>query len=334
MAKEEKKLQSFSSFNSGEYSPSLSGRVDLESYGSSARLMSNFMSEATGGIKKFYGTKHITSLQTDDVLLVPFTNEFEPMAFVFYNGVIGLITTNDFVDTDMKVPAGVINKKLRWQQINDIVVFVSETTKPFTIRFGGRGEASYIFSLEDTEFDEVPYFPFGWSGNYNGAIQTNGGTSGTITVDMSTSAAKVKVQYPDILAGRTSANMLGENTGIDTRIWYAGIHDPVYPKFEIPHAQARLIRVRDSRVLAEGVVSGGIVACNGEAFEKGDYDSDGVGTRFVYRSNLLNIIKTFDSGAKEYGEYIRFKQPEDSQPDDQYRIDIIIPRCYSNRPNF
>ena len=60
MAASDKKLQSFYAFNSGEYSKDLAGRTDLESFGSSTRYCSNFLSQISGGLKKFYGTRHIT----------------------------------------------------------------------------------------------------------------------------------------------------------------------------------------------------------------------------------------------------------------------------------
>ena len=66
MADSNKKVQPYTSFNAGEYSPELAGRVDLESFGSSSRFMSNMMSQVSGGVKKFYGTTHVAEVTPKD----------------------------------------------------------------------------------------------------------------------------------------------------------------------------------------------------------------------------------------------------------------------------
>ena len=87
MAASDKKLQSFYAFNAGEYSNDLVGRVDLESFASSTRFTCNFLTQVSGGLKKFYGTRHITEKQVDDfgIRMVPFVNKYEPMVLVLYN---------------------------------------------------------------------------------------------------------------------------------------------------------------------------------------------------------------------------------------------------------
>lgn len=327
MAREDsKKVQSFTSFNAGEYSPSLAGRVDLQSFGSSARLLLNFMSEDTGGIKKFYGTKHVIEVEGRQVLLVPFSNEYEPMAIVFFEESIGVLISDRFLQTNMKPPAGVNFDTIKWQQVNDRLIFVSPTTKPFSIDFYGLNEGEYEFQLKSLEFVEEPYFPIGWDGNYNGSVSTSGNIEDNIQIAMDPTAGQLKIPIPSILAGTSSANMLGYNTGINTLNQSGSLAQFM----QIPDATGRLIRVRNGAetVLASGVVSGPIVACNGEGFHYGDHDSDALGTRFVYKDYLMNILRSYDSSVYlDENENVIFKIPSDHQDGDDYFIEVIVPEC-------
>lgn len=62
------------SFNAGEWSPKLEGRVDQEKYGSANTILENFIPQIHGGIEKRPGFRYVTSVKTsaDDTVLIPF----------------------------------------------------------------------------------------------------------------------------------------------------------------------------------------------------------------------------------------------------------------------
>lgn len=215
MANGEKKLQSFNSFNAGEYSPSLAGRVDLESFGSSVRFSSNFISETTGGIKKFYGTHHIKDLsEVGQILLVPFYNSYEPMCLVFTSNFVGIILEDDYVDLTLRpLPTTDLNL-VRWKQINDQILFVADDMPMQTVNFlGPAEEGGYKFEIDMYSLDYEPFFPIGWSGNYNGAIETVGG-SGVITIKIPEDETSIAIELPAVLKGASKCNILGLNNYI------------------------------------------------------------------------------------------------------------------------
>lgn len=213
MANGEKKLQSFNSFNAGEYSPSLAGRVDLESFGSSVRFSSNFISETTGGIKKFYGTHHITDLsEVGQVLLVPFYNSYEPMCLVFTSNFVGIILEDDYVDLTLRpLPTTDLNS-VRWKQINDQIILVADDMPMQVLNFLGPDTENSTYKFESSIYtlDYEPFFPIGWSGNYNGEIETIG-ANGIITVKIPEDETSIKIELPVVLKNATQVNMLGAN---------------------------------------------------------------------------------------------------------------------------
>jgi hypothetical protein len=144
----DKKVHGIYAFNSGEYSSELAGRVDLESFASSTRYTSNFLTQVSGGIKKFYGTYHITekTVENPNIKMIPFVNKYEPMVFVIFGleeedstGLkVGLIHGDEYTDLDIEVPATVVPSELRWQQVNDRLILCHKTVQPFEIDFYGR----------------------------------------------------------------------------------------------------------------------------------------------------------------------------------------------------
>lgn len=63
----------FTNFLSGEFSPKLYGRVDLESFFNSARLIQNYMLIIQGGVIRRPGSYYLTSTKTDQIArLIPF----------------------------------------------------------------------------------------------------------------------------------------------------------------------------------------------------------------------------------------------------------------------
>src|SRR6516225_9197746 len=81
------------SFNSGEWSPALNARVDIQKYHSGAALLRNFFVDYRGGATTRPGTKYIQQAKSNTVRLIPFQAsfavtymlEFGPGYIRFYN---------------------------------------------------------------------------------------------------------------------------------------------------------------------------------------------------------------------------------------------------------
>lgn len=217
------KVDVTTAFNAGEFTPALAGRIDFQDYKYSARFIENFLPEVQGGLKKFYGTRKIAVInKPDDYVLVPFDALDNPVILVVHDGLISVIDGDDYYDTTLTITVAGL-KELRWTQQNAVMYFVHPTVMPFTIRCYGRDSGNnnkLIFRLEEIEFLDVPYFPVGWAGNFNGTITTDGEV-GTIHVTAGTTAS-LSLKLPDIIVGTSgSVNVLrgpavsvltGENT--------------------------------------------------------------------------------------------------------------------------
>lgn len=223
-AASDKKLQSFNAFNSGEYSKDLAGRTDLESFGSSTRYSSNFLTQVSGGLKKFYGTRHIVekTLETgySKVKLIPFINKYEPMALVIYGaevGVdtidglnVGLIYGDRYKDLAMKLPNTIDVNELRWKQINDRLILCHNSVQPMTIDFFGvDNDGEYIFKTGVISFKEVPYFPVGATDDYFGPLQATG-LSGHVLLKIPSGTSDVASFFPDLLIAQSTYTRYGD----------------------------------------------------------------------------------------------------------------------------
>lgn len=226
MAASDKKLQSFTAFNSGEYSKDLAGRTDLESFASSTRYCSNFLSQVAGGLKKFYGTRHITeqTLVTGygKIKLIPFINKYEPMAFVVYGRnddvesdstplKVGLIYGSKYTTLDLNLPNTIDVDKLRWKQINDRLILCHESIAPTTIDFfgiktktvNGVTQEYYDFKPGNIVFTEEPYFPIGTTDDYFGELEADR-LDGTVTLSIPSGTSDLQFEFTPTLIAQSS----------------------------------------------------------------------------------------------------------------------------------
>lgn len=339
MAKDGKKLQSFTSFNSGEYSPSLAGRVDLESHGSSARLLSNFMSEVTGGLKKFYGTRHVAEVDfvkgKDKIRFIPFINRFEPMVLVLihrygtvavedegevsYPIEVGLIYGEEYSVLDMTLPSSIDLDELSWQQINDVVIFAHKNTQPFALYFYGIDESGeYLFRTKNTLFKDVPYYPIGATNDFVGVIEASG-VSGTITLKVPDDSMNVRTNFPSVLSN-TSTYVRKATSGWTTH-WYA-------PPFSVSDSVVKLYRRRsgsEDTVLLSGVCNTILVNANVTKQHSGGH------TQWKYQINeeisrerILQVIKSKYYNSYLYGDQIVLIGVDDHSVGDEYYLKLEV----------
>ena len=313
----DKKLQGFTAFNSGEYSRDLAGRTDLESFGSSTRFSSNFLTQVSGGLKKFYGTYHITEINstTENVVMIPFINKYEPMVFVVFAATdpdatglkVGLIHGDSYEDMDIELPLTVVPRELRWQQINDRLILCHHTIQPISIDFYGiDDDGEYVFNTNVVQFKEVPYFPIGTTNDYSGALQSDG-ISGEVTLTIPSGAADIQVNFPSILTTQST--------------YTRSVHmSSSKVSASVENGTVELFRVRSGTTtsLASGQVN---------AFEiRGQKDSSGITRRYlvdtVNRERVLQIVRTICQTAYVSGAAIVMPELAGHQNDDSYYMTI------------
>lgn len=217
MASSNLKVQQITNFNSGEFSPEMAGRVDLESFASSARNITNFLPTVSGGLKKFYGTAHVHELEKPfEFKIVPFINRHEPAAFVLHDSNVGFITKNKYRELDINIPNDIDYARLRWKQVNDRVIFVHPERQPFSIDFYGIDVETqeYQFVSSQVVFDEIPYFPIGFKGQYSGDLEAAKIANDTYTLTIPAGGVKAFIGFPTPLD--TSASYMRINYSSET----------------------------------------------------------------------------------------------------------------------
>lgn len=293
MADSNKKVQPYTSFNAGEYSPELAGRVDLESFGSSSRFMSNMMSQISGGVKKFYGTTHVAEVTPEEgqsgVKFVPFINKYEPMVLVFW-GIdrtsetpaesinIGLIYGDNYKPLDLKFPSSIDINEMRWKQINDTIIFAHNSVQPLSISFYGRDDnGDYLFMATDIKFDEVPYFPIGATEDYRGTLESTG-VSGEITLSLPDGTSNIRSRFPSPL------NTQGTYTRTQEEVMPAHLSD----QYTVNNSTIQLIRARNG---VETILCSG--TCNSyyvQHYQQGIHYYNSV-TDTISREKVLQVIR-------------------------------------------
>lgn len=330
MADSNKKVQPYTSFNAGEYSPELAGRVDLESFGSSTRFMSNMMSQVSGGVKKFYGTRHIaevnrTSLE-EPVKFVPFINKYEPMVLVFMKHVdelgqvvntsVGLIHGDEYDELNLQIPTSVNINEMRWKQINDTIVFVHESVQPFTIKFYGQlvdeNDVSYYkFQTESISFDEIPYFPIGATNDYVGQLEASG-LSGQITITIPDGTKKVRSNFPAPLVN-TSVYTRYNSSGKTAHWLGAG--------YIVDNSVVTLYRRREGvdTALASGVCNQTTQGHHTHGSSQWTYQV----TDTISRERILQVIQGVYPKSYLYGDQIILVGVDDNDDGDEYYLHLV-----------
>lgn len=319
MAVSDKKVHQYTSFNAGEYSPELAGRVDLESFGASSRYMSNMMSQISGGVKKFYGTTHVAEVTPEAgqniVKFVPFINSYEPMVLVFWGATnidetiekikIGLIHGDEYEPLDIGFPTSIDVNEMRWKQINDTIVFAHKSVQPLAIKFYGIDEdGKYIFVTEDIKFTDIPYFPIGATDDYLGTLESTG-LSGSITLSIPTGTEGIRSYFPSPLDSQSTY----------TRTQKKEVSDGS-KKYAVNSSTASLIRIRNN---VETVLCSG--TCNSYTtahYFKARWVNKVNDT--ISREKILQIIRGLYPQSYLSGNQVILIGVSDHQTNDQYCI--------------
>lgn len=194
------------SFNGGEIAPYLAGRIDHEGFSKCVRKMLNGIPQVGGGIKKFYGTEFVHTLPlAKNFALIPFHHEDGVFLMVLHDGKLDAIVDDRFVALNIPLPTISDYQTIRYEQANDVLICCCAECAPFRIEYYGSGDSTGAsFGLKQIKFDEVPYFPLGYTGNYSGQLEIEGTTSAVIArIPATLQKDTLKVSYPETLAKGT-----------------------------------------------------------------------------------------------------------------------------------
>lgn len=215
-------------FNAGELTPALAGRVDFEDYKFGARFIENLIPEVQGGLKKFYGTRHVaTMVSPSGYIMVPWHGLPDPVVLVFHDGTISVVAGDEYYDTGIRTsiidPTG-----LTWTQNNDTMFFAHPDHWPFFVQYFGidTEKRQYVFKAGKHEFTEIPYFPLGWAGNYNKTLTTTvwDGAKGLIEITAYEQVGGL-LELPTMLQDIVSSRNVTPQSNADADVLSAG---PLY----------------------------------------------------------------------------------------------------------
>ncbi|WP_374656116.1 hypothetical protein [Dongia sp.] len=151
-----------STFNAGEWSPELRGRIDLDKYRNACRRIENFVLLAQGPATRRPGTQFIAHTKDDGIVrLVPFEFSTEQAYIIeagagyfrFYmNG--GRIETAPGVAYEIATPYGVADLAgLKWAQSADVLYLTHPGFAPRKLARSGHTS----WSLAEIDFQDGPY---------------------------------------------------------------------------------------------------------------------------------------------------------------------------------
>jgi hypothetical protein len=174
------------SFNGGEISPLLYGRVDIQKYATSCREMVNFLPKSQGPAVRRPGTRYVANTRLDRVArLIPFEfSTSQTYIIEASQGVFRFYKDGALIETSPGVPYELPNTvygeprlpELRWAQSADQLFFVHPEVVPLVLtRF-----ADTNWTLTPVAFGDGPYEP-----ERTDITLTPSGTSGTITITAS-----------------------------------------------------------------------------------------------------------------------------------------------------
>lgn len=203
------------SFTGGELGPNVAGRVDSDDLKSGVRHVENFIPQPQGGLKKFYGTRKIATIDgVGTKVMVPFDGASEPLTLLFANDKMYYLTEFDFVDTGVSVQTSSVDGA-SYVQINDVIKFASKDVM-FDVNYLGAEEGIHKFSVVTPELVEVPYFPLGWSGNFNHSVVSSGGgandASKEFILRVSSAGTEFSLELPSVLVGAGGGKNVISNT--------------------------------------------------------------------------------------------------------------------------
>jgi len=178
-------------FTSGELSPRLNGRIDMEKYYNGASSINNFQVLMHGGLQKRSGTRYIAPIKTQTgsnsgARLIPFVfSKTQAYILEFGHNYIrffkdeGQITSGGSVYEISTTYTAAQISEIEYVQSADVLYLVHDNHKPR--KLSRTGHTSW--SISDVDFFDGPYD----AANTSSTTLTPSGTSGSVTVTASSS---------------------------------------------------------------------------------------------------------------------------------------------------
>ena len=178
-------------FTSGELSPRLNGRIDMEKYYNGASSIDNFQVLMHGGLQKRSGTRYIAPIKTQTgsnsgARLIPFVfSKTQAYILEFGHNYIrffkdeGQITSGGSVYEISTTYTAAQISEIEYVQSADVLYLVHDNHKPR--KLSRTGHTSW--SISDVDFFDGPYD----AANTSSTTLTPSGTSGSVTVTASSS---------------------------------------------------------------------------------------------------------------------------------------------------
>ena len=191
------------SFSGGELTPQLAGRIDKEQLKIGSRYASNFIPEHQGGLKKFYGSGHISDVEESMAAgyrMIPFDGCGEPLCLLFTPSKVYCVTRIEMYEVSISISLQMM-LNASYVQSNDVMYITNENMGQAVITYSGRDAETghHTFSSGEQKFVTEPFFPVNWQGNYNGLPLHTSGSSGYITITGEGMPTVYSIELPDVL---------------------------------------------------------------------------------------------------------------------------------------
>ena len=155
-------MQTRIAFNSGEFTPEMECRSDLEQYGRGCSVLENWQVSQMGGIKRRKGMRLVTSALSENSRLIPYiysyaeTAEGRFLVEVSGNTVRVLKMDGSVVETfesSASCPFYYKPDNFRYFQQNKLLIITARDNHPMALEFDG----SETWSFERWEFKNMPW---------------------------------------------------------------------------------------------------------------------------------------------------------------------------------
>ena len=154
-------------FASGELSPNLNGRVDIQQYYQGAARIENFDIIPTGGIKRRVGTKRLAELSGNN-RIIPFIVD-KNAVFILELKASNIVIWRRGVTGNYSVIQTLTNapwtaeqiKEIHYAQNYDTLVMVQRDHTPYELKFNGttfEGSTMSFDFMADVELDDDFYY--------------------------------------------------------------------------------------------------------------------------------------------------------------------------------
>lgn len=173
-------MQTRIAFNSGEFSPEMDCRSDLEQYGRGCSILENWQVSQMGGIKRRRGMRYVNDAISSDSRLIPYIYSYsaeEGNRFLVEVNeniirVLGLDGTEraSFSSGQNDLRFKFIQGRFRYYQQNKLLIITSIDNAPLALEFDGVAD----WTLKRWEFKHLPWRHFNETRDWSISINKTG----------------------------------------------------------------------------------------------------------------------------------------------------------------